>query len=85
MAERTLNVSGVIKETNKKAKVYQVVISGMTKSTATFKLGGSDGAQVGPVIRAIENGTAECTFKGGLKCDYVMLTGTGVNCWLRYR
>lgn len=84
-ASKTFTVSGQIKDNNKTAKVQQIIISGMSKATATFKVGGQDGEQVGPVIRSAENNTTECTFKGGLKCDYITLTGTGVSCSIRYK
>lgn len=83
MAQKLLSASGAIKGT-KDVKVYHMVLSGTTNATAVMKLGGSSGTQDGPTVRALANDTVECSFPGGIRCDYVTLAGTSVNCWISF-
>jgi hypothetical protein len=84
MASKLLTESGVVKSGTNKRKVYHVHLSATADATAVFKAGGTGGTAVSPVIRVLANESIECSFPGGITCDYVTLTGAGVNCWVSY-
>lgn len=83
MAQKTLSASASIKGGETK-KVYHIVLSGTGNSSAVFKYGGASGTANGPTVLAIANDTTECSFPGGIVCDYVTLAGTGVSCWISF-
>jgi len=84
MANKLLAASGAVYSGTTKRKVYHVHLSGTANATAVFLTGGSGGSAVSPVIRVLANESGEFCFPGGILCDYVTLTGAGVNCWISY-
>ena len=83
MAQKLLSASGAIKGT-KDVRVYHLVLSGTANATATLKIGGSGGSATGPVVRTLANTSVEVHFPGGVLCDYITLSGAGVNCWVSF-
>lgn len=84
MANKLLTASAVVHSGTTKKKVYHVHLSGTANATCVLKTGGTAGTAVSPVIRVLANESGEFCFPGGITCDYVTLTGTGVNCWVSY-